>query len=93
MRPIFPPKPLCKQSLARCRALHAVPAVDCPFDESVAVRLGRAQTLVERGEIDPKEFAPRNQHSSPYALLERLRCEPSQTLSSAGGAEPILSQQ
>ena len=93
MRPIFPRNP-CANSRSRAVALcMPFPRWTALSIEDVAVRLGRAQTLVERGEIDPKEFAPRNRHHSPYALLERLRCEPSQTLSSAGGAEPILSQQ
>ena len=54
-------------------ALHAIPVRDCPFDESVAVRLGRAGVLVERGVIDPGVFASRNRDVSPAALLERLK--------------------
>jgi aminoglycoside 3'-phosphotransferase II len=61
-------------ALARAlSALHAVPAAHCPFDESIAVRLGRAGTLVENGEVDPRAFAPRNREVAPGALLERLR--------------------
>ena len=60
-------------ALARAfSALHAIPVRDCPFDESVAVRLGRAGVLVERGVIDPGAFASRNRDVSPAALLERL---------------------
>jgi aminoglycoside phosphotransferase len=54
-------------------ALHAVPAVRCPFDESIAVRLGRAGTLVASGEVDPRAFAPRNRDVAPSTLLERLQ--------------------
>ncbi|MET0472825.1 MAG: aminoglycoside 3'-phosphotransferase [Xanthobacteraceae bacterium] len=61
-------------ALARAlSALHAIPVRDCPFDESVAVRLGRAGVLVESGLIDPGVFASRNRDVSPAALLERLR--------------------
>jgi aminoglycoside phosphotransferase len=54
-------------------ALHAVPVVRCPFDESIAVRLGRAGTLVDNGKVDPRAFAPRNRDVAPGALLERLQ--------------------
>jgi aminoglycoside phosphotransferase len=54
-------------------ALHAVPVVRCPFDESIAVRLGRAGTLVDNGKVDPRTFAARNRDVTPGALLERLR--------------------
>jgi aminoglycoside 3'-phosphotransferase-2 len=44
-----------------------------------AVRLGRAATLIETGEIDPREFSPRNRQRSPRALLESLtRRKPSE---------------
>ena len=61
-------------ALARAlSALHAVPIVRCPFDESIAVRLGRAGTLVENGKVDPRTFAVRNRDITPGVLLERLR--------------------
>jgi aminoglycoside 3'-phosphotransferase-2 len=61
-------------ALARAlSALHAVPVVRCPFDESIAVRLGRAGTLVENGKVDPRTFAARNQDIAPGVLLERLQ--------------------
>lgn len=53
-------------------ALHALPAADCPFDESVDVRLARAERAIARGDIDTKEFAPRNRQILPAALLTRL---------------------
>jgi aminoglycoside 3'-phosphotransferase II len=61
-------------ALARAlSALHAVPAVRCPFDESIAVRLERAGALVDNGKVDPRAFAERNRDVTPGALLERLR--------------------
>ena len=54
-------------------ALHAVPVMRCPFDESIAARLGRAGTLVGNRKVDPRAFAPRNRDVAPGALLERLR--------------------
>lgn len=53
-------------------ALHALPAADCPFDESIAARLGEARRLIARGEISGADFAPRNRGTTPAALLERL---------------------
>jgi aminoglycoside 3'-phosphotransferase II len=74
-------------ALARAlSALHAVPSADCPFDESIAVRLRRGGTLVEKGEVDPKAFAQRNRDASPEVLLERLeRNVPSETFVVAHG--------
>ena len=61
-------------ALARAlSALHAVPVVRCPFDESIAVRLERAGTLVDNGKVDPRAFAERNRDVTPGALLERLQ--------------------
>jgi aminoglycoside phosphotransferase len=41
-------------------ALHALPAADCPLDESLAVRLKRAQDAIEQGGVDARHFASRN---------------------------------
>ena len=57
-------------------ALHALPPASCPFDETLAARLGRAQTAVDAGEIDPAEFEARNRHLAPADLLRRLRAAP-----------------
>ena len=57
-------------------ALHALPAADCPFDETLAVRLARARRAVAAGEIDAGEFDSRNRRLSPAALLRRLMAEP-----------------
>jgi aminoglycoside 3'-phosphotransferase II len=54
-------------------ALHALPTANCPFDESLAVRLARAQQAVARGEVDAKHFAARNRGITPEAILARLR--------------------
>lgn len=74
-------------ALARAlSALHSLPAADCPFDESIAARLRRAGTPVEKGEVDPKAFAQRNRDASPEDLLERLkRNVPSETFVVAHG--------
>lgn len=52
--------------------LHKLPAADCPFDESLAVRLSRAAEAVAAGEVDPGAFAPRNRNTAPEVLLTRL---------------------
>jgi aminoglycoside phosphotransferase len=52
--------------------LHALPAADCPFDESLAVRLKRAQDAIEQGGVDARHFASRNRNVAPSNLLERL---------------------
>jgi aminoglycoside 3'-phosphotransferase-2 len=56
-------------------ALHALPSANCPFDETLAIRLARAKAAVTAGEIDAEAFDPRNQHISPVALLRRLVAE------------------
>ncbi len=56
--------------------LHALPPGDCPFDETLAARLGRAQTDVDSGGVDPADFEPRNKDVAPAELLRRLREAP-----------------
>ena len=53
-------------------ALHALPAADCPFDESLAVRLKRARHAIEQGGVDARHFDSRNRNVTPPDLLERL---------------------
>lgn len=63
---------------AALAAMHALPAGECPFDESLAVRLARATRAVSSGEVDPAHFEPRNRGVTPEALLRRLiagRCD------------------
>jgi aminoglycoside 3'-phosphotransferase II len=52
--------------------LHALPAADCPFDESLAVRLERARHAIEQGDVDAAHFASRNRSVTPPDLLARL---------------------
>jgi aminoglycoside 3'-phosphotransferase-2 len=52
--------------------LHALPSAECPFNEILAVRLQRARHAIERGEVDGRHFASRNQNTAPADLLERL---------------------
>lgn len=66
-------------SLARgLRQLHAVAIGDCPFDESVAVRLARARETIVQGGIDGAHFADRNRGRSPQAIYEQLVANPLQ---------------
>jgi aminoglycoside 3'-phosphotransferase II len=61
--------------------LHKLPAANCPFDESLAVRLSRAAEAVASGEVDPAAFAPRNRGTAPEVLLARLAAnQPEQDL-------------
>ena len=62
------------ESLARgLGALHRLPAGDCPFDESLSVRLSRAAKAVASGEIDKEDFEPRNRRITPEKLLARVK--------------------
>jgi aminoglycoside 3'-phosphotransferase II len=61
------------QSFGRAMArLHSLPIEDCPFDESVGVRLARARSEIERGGIDPSHFDARNSGLSAEKLYDRL---------------------
>jgi aminoglycoside phosphotransferase len=53
-------------------ALHTLPTDDCPFDESVEVRLARARRAVARDEIDPAHFAKRNSGRTAQQILDWL---------------------
>jgi aminoglycoside 3'-phosphotransferase-2 len=52
--------------------LHVLPVADCPFDETVCVRMRRAREAVERNLVDASQFDDRNAGVSPAALYERL---------------------
>jgi len=54
------------------RALHAIAAADCPFDETMAERLARARTAIAEGNVDPGEFDERNLGYSPLEIYETL---------------------
>ena len=53
-------------------ALHALPPEGCPFDESLAIRLARANRAISAGEMDPGEFPAHNLGIAPEVLLQRL---------------------
>jgi aminoglycoside 3'-phosphotransferase-2 len=67
------PVPQLIDVLAKALAtLHRLPVGNCPFDETLNVRLSRAAAAVVAGEIDIAEFAPRNSGVAPEMLLARL---------------------
>jgi aminoglycoside phosphotransferase len=58
------------------RHLHGLPVEQCPFDETLNVRLDRARRIVEAGGIEAENFFARNAHLEPgelYARLEQAR--------------------
>lgn len=52
--------------------LHAVPAADCPFDETPRTRLQRAREDIDRNLIDASAFDDRNAGIMPAMLYRRL---------------------
>src|SRR5690348_4902941 len=54
------------------RQLHALPLLDCPFDETVPARLARARGEIDRGAVDADHFDVRNAGMAAGALWERL---------------------
>jgi aminoglycoside 3'-phosphotransferase-2 len=52
--------------------LHALPALDCPFDETVASRLAQAREMMRRGLVAPDHFADRNRGLDPQDIYDRL---------------------
>ena len=67
------PVPELIDALAKALAtLHSLPSGDCPFDETLRVRLSRAAAAVAADEIDIAEFDPRNRDIAPEALLAQL---------------------
>jgi len=56
--------------------LHALPVSDCPFDETLSVRLERARQAVEQGVVNAAHFDARNREVSPRELLERVTANP-----------------
>jgi aminoglycoside 3'-phosphotransferase II len=54
-------------------ALHSLPAVDCPFDETVTARLATAREMISRGLIDAEHFAERNQGLDPETIYRQLQ--------------------
>jgi aminoglycoside 3'-phosphotransferase-1 len=67
------PAPALIARIAQALAtLHALPASECPFDESIAARLARARQAIDAGEVDPSQFETRNRRATPEALYQRL---------------------
>jgi aminoglycoside 3'-phosphotransferase-2 len=54
------------------RRLHGLTVTDCPFDETVAVRLARARKVIAQGRVDAEDFAERNRGRSPQAIYDEL---------------------
>jgi aminoglycoside 3'-phosphotransferase II len=57
------------------RQLHSLPVGECPFDETLQVRLDRARRSVEAGRTDGNDFFARNAHLKPAQLYARLARE------------------
>jgi aminoglycoside 3'-phosphotransferase-2 len=72
----LPPLRLAEALARGLAALHALPAAQCPFDESLAVRFARAAAAIAAGEVEAGAFAPRNRGIAPEALLARLIAGP-----------------
>src|SRR5262249_43163425 len=49
-----------------------LPAAECPFNESLDIRLARARLAIARGEIDESHFASRNRDRTPEDLYQAL---------------------
>lgn len=71
-----PPASLVPAIARALAGLHALSAADCPFDESLAVRLERARHTIEQGGVDARHFAPRNRNATPQDLFARLVASP-----------------
>jgi aminoglycoside phosphotransferase len=54
------------------RTLHGLAITDCPFDETIAVRLARARQMIAQGLIEREDFAERNRNRSAKSLYEQL---------------------
>lgn len=68
----LPAAELIKSLAGAMTALHALPAADCPFDETIAIRMARAQAAIAAGAVDVDMFEPRNQGITPGSLVARL---------------------
>ena len=59
------------------RDLHELPADACPFDETLDVRIGRAQVRVRQGAVDERDFDSDNLGRSAMDLLaDAIRLRP-----------------
>jgi aminoglycoside 3'-phosphotransferase-2 len=60
-------------ALARALSeLHSLAIKSCPFEESLAVRLARAQSAISQGKVEPAEFDERNSGLTPEGLFQRV---------------------
>ncbi|MEU8249462.1 aminoglycoside 3'-phosphotransferase [Nonomuraea sp. NPDC048916] len=57
------------------RVLHGIPVAECPFDERLDVKLGRARERVEAGRVDPRDFDEARAGLTPEQVYERLVAE------------------
>jgi streptomycin 3"-kinase len=64
----------------RVRALHSIPAADCPFGRGRSAMFGRATDVVARNAVNPDFLDPEHQAVPPSVLLDRLRAELPQRL-------------
>ncbi len=70
------PADLVMHAIGRAFAeLHALPVADCPFDESIEVRLRLAAEQIAHGCVDSAEFDARNAGLTPVQLLNRLEAQ------------------
>lgn len=59
----------------RVKALHEIPAAECPFARSLSTMFGRAADVVARNAVNPDFLDPEHQGIPPAMLLDRLRAE------------------
>jgi streptomycin 3"-kinase len=64
----------------RVRALHAIPASDCPFPRSLSAMFDRAADVVARNAVNPDFLDPDQRGIAPSVLLDRVRAELPQRL-------------
>ncbi|MGK9165061.1 APH(3'') family aminoglycoside O-phosphotransferase [Inquilinus limosus] len=69
----------------RIKALHALPAADCPFDRGLAAMVARAEDVVARDAVNPDFLAEEDREVPPPALLDRVRAELPQRLAQEQG--------
>jgi aminoglycoside 3'-phosphotransferase-2 len=68
----LPPKTKVRVVAEALCALHAIPADECPFDESLHRRIGQARDNVAKGLVDESRFDERNVGRTAASLWEEL---------------------
>lgn len=68
----LPTGKIVSQIALALRDLHALPVVDCPFDETVSARLALADRDIRAGRVAASEFDKRNRKLSARQLYQRL---------------------